>query len=125
MGVWVPRARTEDGERVLASFAANHSAGSRAVGGRVTVTNEALYFTPNRLDRLTGAKPLRLDRSTVHGFALSERDSAEAFSGGLRKRLAVQGAGVPYLFVVNAVEQRIAELRELWPKPDTAGDLPE
>jgi hypothetical protein len=119
MGLWVPRAQTDDGERVLTTFAANHSAGARAVGGRVTVTSDALHFTPNRLDRLTGGKPLRLDRWSVHRFTVGQRTTADGpFSGGRRKRLEVHGADGRLAFVVNGVERRIAELRAFWAMPD-------
>lgn len=120
MGLWVATTRLGPGERTLMTFPANHSAGARAVGGRVTLSDAALYFTPNRIDALTGGKPLVLERSTVEGVSVADRTAdGGPFSGGLRRRLAVSTSTDEVHFVVDKVEERVAEVRRSWKLPMT------
>lgn len=50
---------------MLFDSAANTFKGWRSIGGRVTVTDQRLLFTPNRLDGLTGARRLSIERASI------------------------------------------------------------
>ena len=95
---------------------ANRSQGSRAVGGRLTVDADELRFKPNAIDAMTGGRELTvpLARITAVEVEPGQLHPRHLFSGGLRKRLAVVlDDGTRELFVVNKLDQVLAELREI------------
>lgn len=56
MGIWFQNVELVSGEQIRHEAAANSFRGRRSVGGRITLTDQRLIFTPNRLDGLTGAR---------------------------------------------------------------------
>ena len=65
MRVWFPKPDLKSDEVVLFQAAANLFRGKRAIGGRITVTDQRLLFVPNRLDGLTGGSRVDVARSAV------------------------------------------------------------
>ena len=116
----MPNVELEPDESVLFAAGANHSAGARAVGGEITVTDRGLYFTPNRIDAATGGKPVQIARTSVRGVSAAERTSAGGpFSGGLRRRLAVHTDQGSEYFGLNRVDERVDTMRSAWNLPDS------
>lgn len=56
MGIWFPSVGLAEGEQVRYQAAANSFRGRRSIGGQLTVTEQRLIFTPNRLDGLAGGR---------------------------------------------------------------------
>ena len=56
MGIWFPSVALANGEQVRYRAAANSFRGRRSIGGQITITDQRLIFTPNRLDGLTGGR---------------------------------------------------------------------
>lgn len=91
-------------------YPANRAVGRRVVGGELVVTGREVRFTPHRYHK-TGEWIADLDE-------ISRIDKAPLtfglFNGGLRHRLRlVFEDGSSELFVVNDLEQVIAELTPL------------
>lgn len=94
---------------------ANHtSSDMRAVGGKLMVVGDSLVFRPHWFDEAFDAAELTLRLADVESFEVEGRNLGHAFSGGLRKRLAVVTRdGRRELFVVNGVDKTADELRRL------------
>ena len=117
----MPNVHLEPDESVLFAAGANHTAGARAVGGEITVTDRALYFTPNRVDAATGGRPVQIPRTSVRGVSAAGRTSAGGpFSGGLRRRLAVRTDQGSEYFVLNRVDERVDAMRSAWSLSDSS-----
>ena len=65
MKMWIAALRLEPREFALFEALANQVKGWRQIGGRVTVTNLRLVFTPNRLDKLFGAHDVSVPRLDI------------------------------------------------------------
>lgn len=116
MGWWVPRAALTPDEDVLFEAAANMYEGSRAIGGKVTVTPRRLLFTPNRVDLATGAQAMAVDRGQILGTeVVPGRDSPIRFLGmaSPRRLVGVDHAGGRTYFLINKRDQFTAALRGL------------
>ncbi len=110
MALWVPRPKLDSNEEVAFAILANHTQGRRAVGGRLFATNLNLRFVANRLDRHTGGHDFAIPRDEITSVEVAER-SAEAFTGGMRRRLRVLTMAGGELFVVNRVEGVADQMR--------------
>jgi hypothetical protein len=86
----------------------------RAVGGRLLVDGGRLRFEPNAIDRALAGKEWSIDLDDITAVsAAPRRPFSHAFGAGLRRQLCVEGAGTKAYFVVNGVDQAVAELRAL------------
>lgn len=82
------------------------------VGGRVFVTNRALYFRPGLLARLTD-ETLRVPVSTVVSVSVIDR-TGTLYDGGMRRRVrVVVESGKEHLFAMPHIDRRAAEIRAL------------
>lgn len=120
MGILNPRPKLEPDEVLRWTARANHVEGpsyslygmKSAAGGQLIATNRRIFFQPSRADRATGAKRWELPLDAITGIEVIDRDG-EPFAGGMRKRLGIQAADGVEVFVVNRLEQKMAELRAL------------
>ena len=101
-------------EQVIWSQRANHSAGRRAVGGKLYLTDRRLLFKPN----VGRSKEWSASRTEVTGFGVQPRGGANPFDGSLRSRLRVElRQEEPQLFVVSKLDQAVRDLTEALSKP--------
>lgn len=106
-----PDIARRDGEVELLTIAANRSQRSRAVGGRLTLTNQRLAFTPHRLE--FGAEAWSRELAQVE-HARIEPEGKGAFDGSRRSRLAVETPSGVDFFVVRdpaVVAEEISKAR--------------
>jgi hypothetical protein len=91
----------EADENVAWSARANHSAGWRAVGGRLHLTERRLLFRPNGIERtLLFGKEWEAPRAQLRAFGVEPKGRG-LFDGSLRERLRVETTtGPPQFFVV-------------------------
>jgi hypothetical protein len=116
MGLWFPCASTEPDERVTFEAAANLFQGRRTVGGKVTVTNRRLLFTPNRLDGVTGGRGLVVNQADIRkvwtaaagGSAVRQR----GIGASLRPQVGVDHARGRSFIVVRRPDQLTNALLE-------------
>ncbi|WP_143825014.1 hypothetical protein [Natrinema ejinorense] len=78
----------------------------RAIGGRLTITPEAIKFSPNKIDELTSRSDLRIPVEDIESVGVEEKFSNglqdTLRGGGLRDRLCIKRKnGQSELFVVN------------------------
>ena len=100
----------ESDEREVATYRANRSQGSRAVGGHLLLTDRRLIFYPHKVDRATGGNAWECRLTALTDVGLSER-GRNPFDGSLRRRLKVGHGGSLDLFVVNKAEAVAAAIR--------------
>jgi hypothetical protein len=101
----------ESGETFVWEKRANHTAGIRAVGGKLYLTDRRLVFESHRIGR--GGKLWSTPLSEVARVTVADRDLTGVFSGGLTNRLRVELAGgEEELFVVRKVAEVAKELSE-------------
>jgi hypothetical protein len=123
MGILIPRPKLEAGEEVRWNVLANHVDGpsyvlwgmKSAAGGRLYVTDRRVLFQVGRLDAPFGAKRWEQPLDAVTSVDVVDRDE-EIFAGGLRKRLGLGTADGIEVFVVNGLDEKIIELRALFPR---------
>jgi hypothetical protein len=87
-----------ENEATVFTIATNRLQGSRAVGGRLTLTSQRLAFTPHRLE--FRAQSWTSDLSEVRR-ARTEPKGTGVFDGTLRVRLAVETTQAIEFFVVK------------------------
>lgn len=102
-----------EGENVVWEARANHVRRSVAVGGVLAVTDQRLFFQPNRIERWFGRKSWTCPRGSVVGVEAIDRNWKAVLGGGVRRRLAVHTTTGVEVFVVNDSERQVAELRNL------------
>ena len=121
MGILNARPKLEPGEQLRFDVLANHVGGSSlyggqaASGGRLVVTDRRVFFTPSRLDSVFSKKGWECPVGAVTGIEVVGRDAEDVFGGGMRERLGIRTADGREVFVVNRLEERMAELRPLFP----------
>ena len=76
------------------------------------MTNRRFLFQPNRLDGFTGKKQWECPLTSVVGFEEVDRDPT-VLAGGMRRRLGIQTRDGVEVFVVNDLEKKAMELREM------------
>jgi hypothetical protein len=105
----------EQGETLTWSRRANRFQGSRAVGGRLAITDRRLMFAPHRFDAaLVGKRwEARLDEIRTAGIEPRGSSVKGLFGGGMRKRLRIRtSAGEEEHFLVNKIDQVLESLEE-------------
>ncbi|PKV79021.1 hypothetical protein [Nocardia fluminea] len=109
MGLWIGSPTLNTTENVVWQKLANRTQGSRAVGGRLHLTETRLLFVPNHLDAITGGK--RWETRLTHLRAVGQQSpDGGLFSGGLRTRLRVDTVAGTELFVIDPIDEAIAIL---------------
>jgi hypothetical protein len=83
----------EQGEHLIFERRANQTQGGIARGGRLCLTNRRLVFEPHRVERGLSRASDRTVRLSEIGAADVAPRSWGVFSGGLRRRLRIQGRG--------------------------------
>jgi hypothetical protein len=124
MGILNPRPKVEPGESILWQRRANYVAGpyytlygfKAAAGGQLVVTDRRVFFEPSRADKAVGAKRWERPLADTAGVDVVGPDG-ELFAGGMRKRLGIRTTSGVEVFVVNKLDQTMAELTELLPPP--------
>lgn len=109
MGLWIGNPGLGPSETVRWQKLANRTQGSRAVGGRLYLTESRLLFVPTHLDSITGGKRWELPLAQLRSVGRQDADGG-LFSGGLRTRLRLDTDAGTELFVVNDIDEVIAEL---------------
>jgi hypothetical protein len=116
MGLWLAQPKLDADETIRWQSSANRSLNRWITsGGQLMVTNRRVLFQPNRFDAVTGKKPWECSLPSVTGFDVLDRDLT-VFAGGMRKRLGIQTSDGVKIFVVNDLEKKVAELREMLPR---------
>jgi hypothetical protein len=121
MGILNARPKLEPGEQLRFDALANHAGGSSlygfkaASGGRLVVTDRRVFFKPSRLDAVFSKKGWECPVDAVTGIEVVDRDGGDVLSGGMRDRLGLRTADGLEVFVVNRLEDKMAELRPLFP----------
>jgi hypothetical protein len=111
MGVFLPELELNQGENAVWEAWANHVRRSVAVGGVLAVTDQRLFFQPNRIERWFRRKTWNCPRDSVVRFEAVARNWKAVLGGGVRRRLAIQTTTGVEIFVVSDVDRRVAELR--------------
>jgi hypothetical protein len=90
----------------------------RAVGGRLFVDERGLRFEPHAFDRALAARGWSVGFDEVSSVEVAgRRPFRHLFGAGLRRQLCVEANGGRTYFIVNGVEQVVAELRALMSTP--------
>ena len=109
-GGWLTSQEALAGEEVAWSRAANRMQGSRAVGGKLFLTDQRILFCPHRVDGLLRGKPWSVDIGAVSEIGVEPKGSGKAskLGGGLRDRLRIRTADAGEdLFVVKKLEEEV------------------
>ena len=125
MGILNARPKLEPGEELRWKAAANHVAGpsyafwgmTSSSSGQLVVTNRRVFYQPSRVDTLARQKRWERPLDAVTDIEIFDRDGADVFAGGLRDRHGIRTADGIEVFVVNQLEKKMAELRELLLRP--------
>ena len=116
MGLWLAQLKLEADEAIRWQSSAGRSLNRWITsGGQLVVTNRRVLFQPNRFDTVTGKKPWECPLASVMGFETVGRDLT-VLAGGMRKRLGIQTSDGVKIFVVNDLEKKVTELREILPR---------
>jgi hypothetical protein len=113
----------EQGETLTWSRRANRFQGSRAVGGRLALTDRRLMFAPHRFDAALVGKPweARLDEVRTAGIEPRGSSVKGLFGGGMRKRLRIRtAAGEEEHFLVNKLDQVLESLDDAGVRRESA-----
>ncbi|MBS1843089.1 MAG: hypothetical protein JST53_01615 [Actinobacteria bacterium] len=113
MGVFLPELELDKGENAVWEAWANHVRRSVAVGGVLAVTDQRLFFQPNRIERWFRRKTWNCPRDSVVGCEAIARNWKAVLGGGVRRRLAIRTTTGIEVFVVSDVDRRLAELGEV------------
>lgn len=100
----------DPGEAVKWTVLANHTVGSRAVGGRLHVTDRRLSFMPTAVEMRMGGRPWSLALTDVRSVGREPKSRTNLTGGSLRDRLRIETETGPELFVVNRLDDVIARL---------------
>jgi hypothetical protein len=106
----VPKPALKSDEREIATYRANRSQGSRAVGGHLLLTDQRVLFYPHKLDGRTGGQNWECDLAAITHVGLSER-GRNPFDGSMRRRLKIEHDDSVELFVVNKAESIATAIR--------------
>jgi hypothetical protein len=115
----------EQGESVTWSRRANRFQGSRAVGGRLALTDRRLMFAPHRFDAALVGKRWEARLGEIRTAGVEPRGSSVKglFGGGMRKRLRVRtAAGDEEHFLVNKLDQVLESLEEAGVRRESAAE---
>jgi hypothetical protein len=113
MGILNAPPKLKPGEMIRwQSFASRAASRWRTSGGKLFVTDQRVFFQPTRIDAVISGKPWECPLTAVTGVEIIDRDLT-ALAGGMRERLGIQTADGVEIFVVNKLENKVVELREL------------
>src|SRR5215475_15999661 len=113
MGLWLAQPKLEAGETIRWQSSAGRSLNRWITsGGRLVVTNRRALHQPNRFDTATRKKPWECPLASVTGVEIIDRNLT-VLAGGMRKRLGIQTLDGVELFVINDLEKKVMELREV------------
>jgi hypothetical protein len=113
MNILVARPKLQPAEAIRWKTLANRVLSSRNTsGGQLVLTDSRIFFQPNRIDTMLGRNPWECPVGAVTGIETVDRDRA-VLAGGMRKRLGIQTTDGVEIFVVNNLEEKVAELRGL------------
>lgn len=103
----------QPGEIETFSKRANYSAGKRAVGGKLHVTDRRVVFEAHGFDKALGGKSMEVPLSDVTAVSVEPKGSfiKNMTSGGARARLRVDAGDTAHLFVVSGVQDVVQQLR--------------
>jgi hypothetical protein len=103
----------QPGENETFSKRANYSAGKRAVGGRLYVTDRRLVFEAHGFDKALGGKSVDVPLRDVTAVSVEPKGSfvKNLTSGGIRDRLRAEAGGTAHLFVVSPVAEVVEQVR--------------
>jgi hypothetical protein len=126
MGILNAHPKLESGEELRWKAAANHVGGPSYVlwgmtsssSGQLVVTDRRVFYQPSRVDTLFRQKRWERPLDGVTNIEVVDRprapgDGVDVFAGGLRDRLGIRTEDGVEIFVVNRLEQKMAELGEL------------
>jgi len=114
MGLWLKQPKLEEGEAIRWQAWANRSLNRWiAAGGMLVVTNRRVLFRPNRVEMAIGKKQWECPIASLAEVEVVDRDFTVP-AGGMRRRLGIRTSGGVELFVVNDVETKAIELREIF-----------
>lgn len=110
-------------ERSIKEVNANRSLGDRTLGGTLTITSEAIEFTPNKVDGSQGKHVVNISFDDIVDVGVEEKFSGgfreTVFGGGLRDRLRIEMEdGTEELFVLNNLGEVVSELEILADEDD-------
>src|SRR5436853_3642919 len=88
-GGWLTSQEARTGEEVVYSRLANRMQGSRAVGGKLFLTDQRILFCPHRIDGLLAGKQWSVETGDVAEVGVEPKGSGKAsrVGGGLRDRM--------------------------------------
>lgn len=116
MGLWLAQPKLEADETIRWQSSAGRSLNRWITsGGKLAVTNRRVLFQPNRFDAITGKELWECPLASVMGFEAVDRNLT-VLAGGMRARLGVQTSDGVEVFVVNDLEKKVMELREILPQ---------
>ena len=110
---WYNRPILADDEKIILAYPANHTQGYRAVGGKLFVTDQRLFFAPNRIDANLRGAPVNLPRASVVKIGTTKPHYSlfQVFSGAWRTRLQLHTKdGSRYCFVVNDLDNVLTQM---------------
>jgi hypothetical protein len=111
---WLARTEALPEEKVLISCFANRTqSATRAVGGKLYITNLRVVFLPHLLDHFTGGDRFELRRASIESV-YRRSAGGDTFGGGLRDRLAIKHDEGVDLFVVNTLDELIIHIRRVY-----------
>jgi len=129
MGIMNAPPKLQPGEELRWKALANHVAGPSYVlwgmtsssSGQLVVTDRRVFYQPSRVDTLFRQKRWERPLDDVTNIEVVDRrrtsaDGVDVFAGDLRNRLGIRTAEGVEIFVVNKLEKKMAELRELLPQ---------
>ncbi len=113
MGIFIPKLDLRAEETLRWKSWANHARGPLSVGGVLAVTDRRVFFQPNRIESGIRRKPWECPADAVVEVESTDRKPTSWFAGGARRRLEIRTADATEIFVVNKVDRKVAELRDL------------
>jgi hypothetical protein len=100
----------EPTEREIATYRANRTQGSRAVGGHLLLTNQRVCFYPHKLDDATGGKAWECRLASISQVGLAPL-GFNPFNGSLRRRVQIECADATEYFVMSKPSDVIAAIK--------------
>ena len=76
------------------------------------VTDQRMFFQPNRIDAVIGGRSWECPLSAVMEVEVIDRDRT-VLAGGMRERLGILTGDGTEIFLVNDLKTKIVELRDL------------
>jgi hypothetical protein len=96
----MPPPALEPNEREIATYRANRTQGSRAIGGHLLLTDRRVVFYPHKVDSATGARNWESALESISDVSMSDR-GRNPLNGSLRRRLKISCRDVNEHFVVS------------------------